>query len=352
MYELRKIDLALTTALLDDAVEHEVLAAYYPFLQVAVALDASDVARLKRSVTVGRAPAVNYGYLAYGRAADPIPAPQLRELLLGIAGLPSGNDVAIEVLYMRLHSDKDRKKDIASELVDTGREFIEQIVFTKKNDREDYRLGEIGEVCLTGDKGAAVVTEVCARLKSAVEKYETSAYSHDDLLVGLFTAQPAAALDGLCDGDQKALEQGIRVLREVGSRRRPLAAVSEEDLLRWCDAEPETRYRAMADIITVSERTTENTPPHWTSIALRFLEKSPDPGAILRVFTLHFMPAGGWSGSLSAILESNAVLLDQLEAYPALQDTIAALKIDVRKWIEQERSRESTLYRERDERFE
>ncbi len=99
------------------------------------------------------------------------------------------------------------------------------------------------------------------------------AYSHDDLLVGLFTAQPAAALDGLCGRDQKALEQGIRVLREVGSRRRPLAAVSEEDLLRWCDAEPETRYRAMADIITVSERTGENTPPHWTSIALRFLSR-------------------------------------------------------------------------------
>jgi hypothetical protein len=108
----------------------------------------------------------------------------------------------------------------------------------------------------------------------------------------------------------------------------------------------------MAKLIIFSQRATENTPPRWTSIALRFLEKSPDPGAILRVFTLHFMPAVGWSGSLSAILESNAVLLDQLQAYPALQDTIARLKIDVRKWIEQERSREGTLYRERDERFE
>jgi hypothetical protein len=276
----------------------------------------------------------------------------LRELLLRIAGLPSGNDVAIEILHMRLDSDKDRKQDIAPDLVDTGRELIQQIVFTKKNDPEDYRLGEIAAVCLTGDKGAAVVTEVCVRLKSAVGKYETSAYRHDDLLVGLFTAQPAAALDGLCGGDQKALEQGIMVLREVGGRRHPLAAVSEEDLLRWCDAEPETRYPAMADIITISERTSENKPPQWTSIALRFLEKSPDPVAILRVFTLHFMPAGGWSGSLSAILESNAVLLDQLEAYSALKDTIAALKIDVRKWIEEERSRESTLYREWDERFE
>ncbi len=84
LYELRAIDTALTTALLDDAVEHEVLAAYYPFLQVAVALDSSDIARLKRSVSVGRAPAVTYGYLAYGRATDPIPGPEFRQLSSGL----------------------------------------------------------------------------------------------------------------------------------------------------------------------------------------------------------------------------------------------------------------------------
>jgi hypothetical protein len=352
LFELRTTDPALATALLDDAVEHETLAALYPFLQVAVALEAPDVARLKRSVAVGRAPAVNYGYLAYWRAADPIPAPDLQELLLGIAALPSGSDVAIDVLQMRLHSDKDRKQDIAPELVDTGRELIQQIVFTKKNDREDYRLGKIGAACLTGEKGAAVVTGICERLKSAVAKYETSASNHDDLLVGLFTAQPAAALNGLCGGDQKALELGIRVLRDVGSRRHPLAVVSEEELLRWCDIEPRARYPAMANIITVSQRAGENAPPRWTSLALRFLEKAPDPSAILRVFTSHFMPAGGWSGSLSTILESNAVLLDQLGAYPALQGTVTEQKTEVRKWIEQERSRESMWNRERDERFE
>ena len=350
--QLRATDAALATALLDETVVHDTLAGLYPFLQVAVPLAASDIARLKRSVALGRAPATAYGYLAYGRATDPIPAPELKELILGIAALPSGQDVAIEVLQMRLHSDIKQEREIAAELIETGRELLQQIVFTRKNDRGDHWLGEIGAVCLAGGKGAAVVVGICQRLKSAVAKYETSASNHDDLLVGLFTAQPIAALDGLCGGDQDALERGIRVLRDVHSRSHPLAVVSDEDLLRWSDIEPEVRYPAMAGIITISTRAGENTPPRWTSLALRFLEKAPDPNAILRIFTSHFSPAGGWSGSLSTILESNATLLDQLEAYPTLRDAVIEQKTQLRNWIEGEQSRERLWNRERDERFE
>ena len=147
-------------------------------------------------------------------------------------------------------------------------------------------------------------------------KHETSAFYHDDLLVGLFSAQPAAALEGLCGGDAKELERGIRILRDGGSRKHPLAVVPEKDLLAWCDQEPQTRYPAIAQVITSYQRTTDSGPPQWTSIALRFLERAPDPREILREFVAQFSPSGGWSGSLAAILASNAALLDQLEAYP------------------------------------
>lgn len=352
LWELRATDDALATKLLDEAVEHKILATSYPFLQVAVALDAQDVARLKRSLVLEKSPAINYEHLAFGGAVNAVPAPDLCEILLGIAALPSGNDIAVEVLHMRLHSDKNRKHDLAPELIDVGRELMRKIVFTKKNDREDYRLGEICAACLTGAKGAAVVTQICRRLKNAVAKYQTSAYNHDDLLVGLFTAQPAAALEGLCGGDQKALELGMKVLKDASIRKDPVAVVAEEEVLRWCDVKPRTRYPAIANVINISHHAGENTPPRWTSLALRLLETAPDPNAILRSFTSRFMPAEGWNGSLSAILESNAALLDQLEAYPALKETIAVLKIEVLKWIEQERSRENLWNRERDERFE
>jgi len=76
----------------------------------------------------------------------------------------------------------------------------------------------------------------------------------------------------------------------------------------------------MANVIT-SFQPTKHGAPQWTRIALQFLERAPDPGAVLQQFTAQFMPSTGWSGSLASILEANAALLDQLDAFPALQKT-------------------------------
>jgi len=349
LQRLRATNPQLATILLDEAVVHETLAGFYPFLQVAVDIETPDVARLKRSLVFGRAPAAMYGHLAYCRA---IPMSELQELILGIAAKQAGFSVAIDILHMRLHSDKKEKEEIPSELIDAGCELLEQLTFTQKNDREDYRLGEISQSCLKGEKGEAVTRGILTRLKSAVKKYETSAFYHDDLLHGLLTVQPTAALNGLCCGDQQELELGIRILRDAGIRKPPLAVVSNDDLLNWCDQEPQTRYVAMASVITISERGGEHNGRRWTRIALRFLEKAPDPSAVLKEFTGHFMPSGGWSGSLATIIEANATLLDQLGAYPSLSAAITEQKERASQWIAEERRRESARDHERHDRFE
>jgi hypothetical protein len=352
MHQLRSINPALAAALLDESVEHDTLAGVYPLIQIAVDLGAQDIARLKHSLAVGKAPANAYRNLVYGRATDRIPARDLGGLILAIAKLPFGQDVAIQILQMRLHSERDRGQEPAAELVDAGCGLLKELKFTQKSDLEDYRLGEICADCLKGEQGAAVVFGLCERFKNAVAKYETSAYAHDDMLKGLFTAQPSAALDGLCGGDAESLELGLRVLRDGGIRRRPLDSVCDKDLLSWCDREPQVRYPAMAGVISILKRTGEQAPPSWTSIALRFLESAPDASAILRIFTFHFMPSGVWCGSRGTIVESNAKLLDQLGAYPALKNAVIEEKERVREWIEEERRRETLWDRERDERFE
>ncbi|MBZ5678376.1 MAG: hypothetical protein LAP61_29415 [Acidobacteriia bacterium] len=344
-------DPALATALLDSSVDHETLTYVYPLLQVAIQLDHQGIARLKRSLALGKTPAHMFTYLAYGRATDPIPPSDLKELVLTIAGIQGGDAVAIQILQMRLHSDKDRNEPIAQELVDAGRELLRQLSFATKNDQGDYRIGDIAKHCLTGDQGAAVATGICATLKAAVTTYETHAFYHDDLLDGLFSAQPCAALDGLCGGDREELDRGIQVLRGVGSRKQPLAVVPEATLLQWCDQDPWSRYPALACVITVIEQVKDK-PPRWTSLALRFLERAPDPAAVLQQFVCQFRPSSGWRGSLAAILETNAALLDQLDEYPGLREAVVLEKERLQEWIKSERVRETASNRARDERFE
>jgi hypothetical protein len=254
---------------------------------------------------------------------------------------------------MRLHSDKDRHKGIAPELVDAGCELIEQFTLTgKKNDYEDYRLGEIVQSCFNGERGAAVMVSVCRALKSAVAQHGTSAIYHDDLLVALFGVQPMIALDSICGGDQKELDHGVRILEDVSMRKNPLSIVSDQDLIRWCDQDPQLRYPGIARIIPIDRRTRDSEPPRWTTIALRFLEKAPDPKAMLHQFTLRFVSGDGWSGSRATPLESQTRLLDQLRDYPELTATVSQESEWLRKWIEEERRRETAWYRHLDERFE
>jgi hypothetical protein len=168
----------------------------------------------------------------------------------------------------------------------------------------------------------------------------------------MFKTQPIVALDSLCGGDAKAMALGIRILGDVGLRKHPLDAVSDVDLLNWCDRALAERYPALAQVITTVKHAGENAPPQWTNVALRFLERAPDPNAILREFISGFRPMSGWSGSLATILQSNSSLLDQLGAFPALLTTVNEQREHLRKWIEEEQRRETAFGRRTDERFE
>lgn len=352
LHELRTRTPVLAARLLGNAVEHETLSQYYPSLQVASDIEEADVARLKRSLKVGKAPAAIYVHLAYGRAAEPIPAPDLKELILGIAAMPSGYDVAIEILHMRLYAHEQRKEAVPAELADTGRELVRRLAFTKKNDREDYRIGAIVKSCLAGEQGILVVTELCSRLKDAVKKYETYAFYHDDLLDGLFSVQPIAALDALCAGNEKELEQGTRIINEVGNRRNPLGFVSEQELLTWCDQDPAVRYPAIARCITITQSAGEAGPLRWAPLARHLFARAPDKREVLKQFISQFMPSGVWGGSLSAILEAHTKLLDDLEVPPDLAGFIGEEKSRLRAAINVQQRSETELDKQRDERFE
>ena len=345
-------DSELANKLLDDAVEDQTLAPWYPAFQTAVPLiDQHAVDRLMRSLTVGKAPIWRYRCLAYGRATDPILGGEFKTLLLEIARRPGGGDVAMEVLSGRLHSDKSLKTGHSLEVIDTGCELLSQFAFTKNRQGADYRLGMIVAACLTGEKRAPVAHELCGRLKQAVSSNETYDFEHDELIGALLKVQPAATLDGLLVGDARDVMRGVRIID--GLHRHSLSAVPEDVLLDWCDQDACARYPAIACAIPISHIPGGTGERKWTPTALRLLDKAPDRVEVLKQFVRQFHPRGGWSGSLTAILESNAKLLDQLEAHhdSTVVDFVRDEKVRFARVIEEERRWEAEKDR-RDERFE
>jgi len=349
LYQLRLDDLTLTDTLLDASSTANKLLLFYPFLQATSGVDAAGVTRLKAAVGSGDIPASAFKQLAYGRATDPIPAEDLRDLLLAINAMPDGADVAIEILHMRLHSDCELKVPVAAELTEAAHALLGNLTFAK-SDQDDYRLSQIVKACLTADKSAPLARELSENLRIAVGEYKTYAFHHNDFVDSLFATQPIAALDGLFGREASTFKQGLRVINQIRDRTAVLDRVSEDTLVQWCQLDPDKRYSGIASLITITHQTQDGL--QWSGIAMRLLRESPHPEAVLDAFVEQFSPHGGWTGSPAATLETHLALLDALTGFPQLADAIAQQKERVRKAIDAYRKSEFTFSREHDQRFE
>jgi hypothetical protein len=350
---LRNTNPRLWNTLLDEALENETLAPWYPALQAAAGIDQAGVTRLIRSLEIGKAWIGIYRVLVSGGVTHQIGGRDFSKLLVRIAQEPGGLGIAMDILGMRLSFARAQSSD--EELIDLGCNLMRQLNFAvKRNTVADYRLGMIVRACLIGEKGAAAVGEMCTKLREAVSRNETYAYHHADLLRVIVDAQPIAALRALCGGEPEDLRRGMSILEQTHQlQSHPFDKFHETDLIRWCDELPEARYPAVAGAITAFLPSDEAGRPKWTATARKVLDRSPDPVAVLRKFINQFSPPN-WSGSRSAIIEANTKLLDEFSEHPnRLVRTFAVEeKVRIANALKTEMLTELLFDRERDERFE
>ena len=211
----------LANDLLDEALEDAILVQWYPALQTAVGIDKQGLCRLMRSLDLGKTWIGMYRNLVFGGVTNQISGKDFNSLLIRIAKHPEGLDVAIEILCMRLSSDKGMEQSSASEIIEIGCELMRQITFVgRRHVQENYRLGLLVRNCLVGEKGEATIRELCSKLRESVSKSETYAFNHAELLQALIGAQPTAALEGLCGDDADSLKVGLGIIDQNSQIRR------------------------------------------------------------------------------------------------------------------------------------
>jgi hypothetical protein len=351
--ELHQKNPSLANTLLEDTLQSDALVEWYPRLQASAPIDKEGVARLFRSLELGKTPITSYRHLAWGAASASISGEDMKKLVLEIAAQPNGFDAALEIISMRIYPDKTR--DCEPDIVEAGCSLLRQLKFSKNRNSEDYNIGRVVQACLVGERGVEVVKEICRKLKYSTSKHETHAFHNCHLLESLFIVQPAAALDELLGTKTFPQESSGRLLEYAcDSRNNPLDVVLPEDLLRWCNQDPEIRYPRIAAFMTVSRVVEKPSSLAWADTALRVLENAPDRIAVLKEFVNQLVDITSWSGSRAAAMETNARLLDGLMGYPdtAVVDFVVHEKVRIRQMIESERHRERFFDRQRDERFE
>ncbi|WP_409190867.1 hypothetical protein [Bradyrhizobium sp. RDM4] len=352
--ELRTEDPELAQSILDTVLEHPASAGFLPMLQSAVGIDARGVYRLKQGLRTGKAPIWTYEYLALGRATDDVAANDLRDLLLLIAVQPNGLDVAVQVLDMRLHSDRSAQRMHEPDLLEAGRKILLLLKFKKDRQRDDHNLANVVRACLAGIEDGPIAAEVTRRLMQAVMEDATYAFNNNYLLGALLSVQPEAVLDALFErGEQNQRARNTLFDYSHDHQSNPADEIRCENVIAWSDRDQAVRYALTATIVTFARRDETTGTLLWSKEAVALLANAPDPKTVLAVFVERFKPMS-WSGSRAALIEANATLLDCLDPEIAASMTgfITEAKERLASDVAAERQYETARDQVRDERFE
>lgn len=347
-------DKHLTQQLLDSVLDHAALRIFLPELQSAAGLDESGVERLMQALSSGQVPIGMYGYLAHGRTTDGLAGRVLKDLLLLIANQPNGVDVAVEILSMRMYSDRSANRHYEPELVETGRKLVHCVEFRAGNRGRDHNLARIVRACLADPDAAPIAGEVATKLRNSVAARETSLSDNLDLLKALLQVQPLVVLDVLLGDAMSGWRSGAGILdRSISRRGNPADVVSCDALIAWCERDREHRYPLAASIITFARRPESSRPLIWSEQANKLLANAPDPRSVLEVFMKRFRPLS-WSGSRASLIEANARLLDSLDSslVPGLMTFVTEAKAQLAQDVQREMRWETQEARVQDERFE
>jgi hypothetical protein len=90
-------------------------------------------------------------------------------------------------------------------------------------------------------------------------------------------------------------------------RNNPLNQISDDDLISWCNNEPEDRYTLIASAIQAFSKSTETGKLEWKPVVYSIFEKAPDLSVVLEHLADAIRPRS-WGGSLADIFQKRAVL--------------------------------------------
>ncbi|MEW5596908.1 hypothetical protein ABGT24_26105 [Peribacillus frigoritolerans] len=348
---ISEIDIHFTEKILNEAVTDKVLATVYPLLQTSVKINSQGAKRLKQSLEYGIAPIWQYKNLAYGRVHETICDDDLSELLRIMFSKPSGIEVAIYILYMRIHGYS--KGGALSDIIQSlGQELLLKYQFSRIYNRGimDYEIARVIKACFTKESAKDNARVLCSRLVKSIENNEVYSMDCKRMLNTLAQIQPLAFLDEFLGKDVKLNHRILGMLsKEVG----PISQIDDDLIINWCEVDPKKRYPILASAIVPFQKRNDEKTLEWTTLAQEVINNFDDQILILNKFKSSFWP-NSWTGSLAEKLQSRLRLISDLINH---ENSLVAdwAKKEERKFketIRLERERKLKREREQNERFE
>ena len=351
-------DESLAQEILDEAVQNGALRKFIVGLQMSVPLGSTGLERLHGALDFDNTPLWQFGFLAWHRPPDTLSETDVRDLMQRILDKPSGAEIVLQGLALRLHAPKDDNLTLNSDLkrlgLRTSATLMSQDADSYQNDLTSHYLSEVLASCLEEvefpEETARVIDAYLEQLRASYGYV----YGLEEAVTVLAEKATSRFLDAVffdptLDDDHR---QGV--FREQHDEKNLLSGVATEALLSWCQqGDFQERLSMLSGAVYPFEKEPDGDGVVLSEQACAIIEAARDPYAILRNLCSSVQPSG-WSGSLADIIAKRGQAFEVLLKHERsdVREAAAAQIAEIKRREEEVRLYERESDRPREQRFE
>lgn len=291
---------------------------------------------------------VEYANLPRGRGLD------LAQRLLS---KPNGDEVVLEALCMKLHGQKEAEDTLGSDLRLIGLRAATQRLQRDHSDpggSMDHNMERVVSAALRFDGNEAEKLEWLDTIFTVVEECYGYIHAFENAIETTVALMPKSFLNRIFEGSREDQDRRLCFILHDGLRRPPLAKLDVDILIEWCRTRSDTGvWASVAPGISLWSKDGGQGAVTMSESAIRLLEASPEPGAVLEAFAECVTPSS-WSGSRANVMQPRADAIGRLVEHDSADIAAAAKSVYAKlvKLIEREKADEQREDEEREQRFE
>lgn len=298
-----------------------------------------------------------YGEVLWRDQYADLPRDRVLDLAMRLLSRPSGDDVVLEALSMRLYG----KEDVVDTLGPDFRQIgLRAAILLLQKDRNNpgemsnYHMECVINAALRFGGNEVEKLEWLDTIFSVADKHYGHVHSCENAIETTAALMPEAFLNRVFNGTEAQQEARLRLIRDNGYQQSPLANIDVDVLIAWCRARNDISVWApIASGISLWVKEAEAEGLTMSESAFKLLEASPDPAVVLEEFAERVAPSSS-SGSRANVMQPRADAINKLIEHERAEIAAAARTVSAKlaKWIEHEKLREQREDMEHEQRFE
>ncbi|GGD25594.1 hypothetical protein GCM10011513_23900 [Franconibacter daqui] len=355
--ETNSIDKALAQELLDQCAQHSELRFELVNLHPWQAFTEIDLDRCMSLLDDSDIRPHMYGAILWGEQFSNLPESRVLELAQRLLSKPNGDEVVLEALSMKLADKGDATDTLGLALRTIGLSAAIQRFQRDHNDLGgylDYAMERVIDATLRFDGNEAEKLEWLNTIFAVVDEHFGYIYSFEDA-IGITAAwMPKEFLSRIFDGTEDQQQRRLHFINHDDSHQSPIAKIDVDILIVWCATTKDPQvWASVASGINLWSKDGEQSPICLQDDALRFLEASPEPRAVLEIFAEHVAPSS-WSGSRANVMQPRVEAIGRLVTHERadISKSARAVYEKLTNWVEKEKERERLEDEALEQRFE